>query len=372
MQQTRRSRVLSALAAAAFCAASAAALALPLTAAAASDSAEVAAAVDTAASTRHDEPAGGCRGVEVSVRGEARVGSTLTATLTATADGAVAAAPPVASGDEPPAAEGTATAIEPTAIGPAKIEPDETEAVESGPAEFEPSSIDSVVFEWFSEPAPLVRPTPSPVPTATATPVPTQTPTAVPTATPTPAPTSAPVPIPTATATATPAPSVTPTPTTMPSPTPTTPAPTPDVEPPTPQGAEYLVPAADLGLVVRARAIVTRGGEQPSYCLSAPSDVVLAAVQPETPIPPLTPAPTAAPDAAVHAPDIASAAGWSRDDADSDTGDAGAIADPVAEAPAAASEPVVSVNISSDVLLIGGLAAIALIAGAAVFGRNES
>ncbi|WP_157509724.1 hypothetical protein [Leifsonia sp. Root4] len=345
MQQTRRSRVLRALAAAAFCAASAAALALPLTAAAASD---------TAAS--HDEPAGGCPGVEVSVRGEARVGSTLTATLTATADGAVTAALPDVSGDEPPASEGAATAIE-----PAEIEP----------AEFESSAIDSVVFEWFSEPAPLVRPTPSPVPTATATPVPTPTPTAVPTATPTPAP--VPSPVPTATAGPNPAPSVAPTqrptPTPLPTPTPTT-APTPDAEPPTPQGAEYLVPAADLGLVVRARAIVTRAGEQPSHCLSAPSDVVLAAVRPETP--PLVPAPPADPDPAALPPDIASAAGWSRDDAGSGTGDTGAIADPVAEAPAAASEPVVSVNISSDVLLIGGLAAIALIVGAAVFGRNES
>lgn len=125
------------------------------------------------------------------------------------------------------------------------------------------------------------------------------------------------------------------------------------------------MPAADLGLVVRARAILTRTGEQPLHCLSAPSDIVLAA-EPETALPltPVTPAPVA-PDAATATPEFAPAAAWAEGDTDAD-----AIAAPAPEAPAAASGPVVSINVSSDVLLIGGLAAIALIAGAAIFGRS--
>lgn len=306
MQQTRRSRVLSALAAAAFCAVSAAALALPLTAAATSGTGEMIEALDPAASTPPDATVDGCRGVEVSVRGEARVGSTLTATVTVATGGPAEAAGIDAAGDV------------------------------------------TVAIQWLSEPAPPVRPTPTPTPVPTATPMPTgiPTPTPVPTGTPTPAPTTTP----------------------RPSEAPTPAGPTPGPAP-TPEGAEYLIPTADLGLVVRARAIVTRAGEQPVRCLSAPSDVVLAAEEPETSLPftPPNPALPAVPDAAP--PTIAPAIGWSGYDVDTD---AEVNADPVAEAPAAASEPVVSVNVSSDVLLIGGAAALVLIAGAAILGRSEN
>jgi hypothetical protein len=128
------------------------------------------------------------------------------------------------------------------------------------------------------------------------------------------------------------------------------------------------VPATDLGLVVRARAIVTRAGEQPLHCLSAPSAVVLAAKPPaEPPQPPATPALPAAPDAI--APEVAQVVDRARDDVDTN---ADAVAPAPAETPAAASAPVVSLNVSSDVLLIGGFAVLAVIAGAAVFGRGES
>ncbi|MET0854985.1 MAG: hypothetical protein ABWY30_10150, partial [Microterricola sp.] len=85
------------------------------------------------------------------------------------------------------------------------------------------------------------------------------------------------------------------------------------------------------------------------------------------PLTPPSPALPAAPDAAT--PTFAPASGWSGDGVDTD---ADAIADPIAEAPAAASGPVVSVNVSSDVLLIGGAAALVLIAGAAILGRSEN
>ncbi|RZU66502.1 hypothetical protein EV379_2860 [Microterricola gilva] len=337
--------MLSALAAAAFCAASAAALALPLTAAAASGTDDVTSSVGASVGTPADESDRGCRGVEVSVHGEARVGSTLTATLRLTTVGAVTAALPDASGDDALAPE--VDAVDDSPLG-AAVQP-----VETGVA-----GIEAVAFEWLSGPASPVRPTPSPSPVPTATPKPTPVPSPTPTATPTAVPTAVPGP--------TPHPSQTPASTAAPAPEPTS-RPVPDAALPTPTGADYSVRAADLGLVVRARAIVTRAGEEPVRCLSAPSAVVLVAEKPETALPltPLTPALPAAPDAAPTP--LAPAANWSRGHADVD---ADPITDPVAEAPAAASGPVVSVNVSSDVLLIGGAAALVLIAGAAVLGRS--
>ncbi|SDT33384.1 hypothetical protein [Microterricola viridarii] len=175
-------------------------------------------------------------------------------------------------------------------------------------------------------------------------------------------------------ATPTPSPSPTASPSATPSPAPTaTPAPT---SPPAPPRGEYIVRGADLGQTIRVLAL-TRGPDDAAPalgCLSAPSAIVLAGGAPDqggvTPplVPPLVPlVPLPEPPTAALTDDGTD--GWAgQQEAD--------VQEPeeqlVAEAPAAASGPVVNINVSDDVLLIGGLGALAVMAGLLVFGRNEN
>ncbi|PPL16139.1 hypothetical protein [Microterricola pindariensis] len=172
-----------------------------------------------------------------------------------------------------------------------------------------------------------------------------------------------------ATPTASPSPTPSPAPSSIPSPTPT-PAPT---STPAPPRGEYIVRGADLGQTIRVLAI-TRGSDDAAPalgCLSAPSAVVRAGGAPDqggvTPplVPPLVPLPE--PPVAALADD--GTADWAgQQEAD--------VQEPedqlVTEAPAAAPGPIVNINVSDDVLLIGGLGALAVMAGLLVFGRNEN
>jgi hypothetical protein len=162
--------------------------------------------------------------------------------------------------------------------------------------------------------------------------------------------------------------------------------------------AEYTVLSADLGEVIRVRATVTAAaaadagadadadadaeeparGAEPLVCLSAPTAVVQAAdpdagaTGPDVSAPigstPIDSAPVDS-DAPVDLV-VAPAVGFAPDDAGVD----GALqqVEAAVQGEPAASGPLVNISVSSDVLLIGGFAALVLVAAAAVFGRTES
>ncbi|AMB59574.1 hypothetical protein AWU67_12640 [Microterricola viridarii] len=194
----------------------------------------------------------------------------------------------------------------------------------------------AVTFDWLVGPAPAVVPTPTPEVTP-------------------------PAPQPTEPPTATPAPTATPT---------ATPTPTPSAKP---VRGEYIVRGADLGQVVTVRAVASAadGGGTLLRCLSTPTAPVSAGAEPDpgTAIPPHVEPPLPEPVTnLVLDAESGTAAGERADDWADEPESVDTLAP---ELPAATSGSVISLNLSDDVLLIGGLGALAVMAGLLVFGRNE-
>lgn len=132
---------------------------------------------------------------------------------------------------------------------------------------------------------------------------------------------------------------------------------------------------ADEGHTIRVRATLSRAGQQLLSCESAPALVVAA----DAPRPgeegegggDLPPEPAVPTEAVL--PVALEPSQWQPSYSESDEGAAGAAeTDALAQPAPAASEPVVSINLSSDVLLIGGAAVLVVLGAAAIFGRSES
>lgn len=172
----------------------------------------------------------------------------------------------------------------------------------------------------------------------------------------------------------TPTPTPTPTPESSPAAPPAltpTPAPTPPTT--TPRGPEYTVLPADLGHTIRVRAAVSIDGQLVATCESAPTALVVAsdAVRPGEAEEPLVPLQPATPTELV-VPTEAMPSQWSSSVFEG-SGEADGEGDELLAQPApAASGPVVAISLSSEVMLIGGAAVLVVVAGLAIFGRNES
>lgn len=339
----RQRGVLGALAAAVFLGVAAAAVVLPATVAAASVS------PPAAAST-----------VSVNLVGEARVGALLTATLdfahwSAPTDAtsvefewllekAVSVTPPTPT--PPPAPSETAA---PTSPAPAHTSiPAAVPLLSCAPSNPMTSDAAALPPAGLAIPAPAALPTPAPLPqeaSLAALPV---------------------LPLVTATqlqpeqAHASTEPAATPAPTSSP---PTTVA----------RGPEYTVLPADLGHTVRVRAAVSVGGQLVATCESAPTAPVVAAdaPRPDDAAEPLTPLQPATPAEVVTLPAEATPQ-WQPRYSELGEGAAGDNDEVLAQPAPAASGPVVAISLSSEVMLIGGAAVLVVVAGLAIFGRNES
>lgn len=152
------------------------------------------------------------------------------------------------------------------------------------------------------------------------------------------------------------------------------PTPAPALPTANPRGPEYTVLPADLGHTIRVRATVSVGGQLVATCESAPTALVVAADAPrpgeaEEPLTPLRPS---IPAEAVAPPAETAPSQW-RPSHSAHSGETGGNSDEVLAQPApAASGPVVAISLSSEVMLIGGAAVLVVVAGLAIFGRNES